>query len=418
MTEHELNGKIQQAFAHAAPDALDEILSRCEDTNLCVLPETMPARKKPKKWRRWMAGLAAVLVLAVAGVVGMQTYQAVYGVASTVSLDVNPSIEIQVNQKDRVLDVKPLNEDGAKVVGDMDFQGSDLDVTVNALIGSMLRNGYLTELANSILVSVESGDPARSAALQEELSREIEAMLQTNTFSGAVLSQTVSKDKELQNLADTYDISLGKAQLIQQIVAQSPVHTFEELAPLSINELNLLSSQGNLDKVSAVGTASDKAYIGESKAREIALKEAGVSEGQITQYECELDYACGTMVYEVEFTSGGREYEYAVNALTGELVTTGWHHDWDWDWDHDDGHHGNGWQNGAGTDIGEAKAKEVALAHAGVSANGLRKYKCEREREDGSLVYEIEFISGGYEYSYEISAADGKILQWEKEWDD
>ena len=365
-----------------------------------------------------MAGLAAVLVLAVAGVVGMQTYQAVYGVASTVSLDVNPSIEIQVNQKDRVLDVKPLNEDGAKVVGDMDFQGSDLDVTVNTLIGSMLRNGYLTELANSILVSVESGDPARSAALQEELSREIEAMLQTNTFSGAVLSQTVSKDKELQNLADTYDISLGKAQLIQQIVAQSPVHTFEELAPLSINELNLLSSQGNLDKVSAVGTASDKAYIGESKAREIALKEAGVSEGQITQYECELDYACGTMVYEVEFTSGGREYEYAVNALTGELVTTGWHHDWDWDWDHDDGHHGNGWQNGAGTDIGEAKAKEVALAHAGVSANGLRKYKCEREREDGSLVYEIEFISGGYEYSYEISAADGKILQWEKEWDD
>ena len=418
MTEHELNGTIRQAFTHAAPDALEEILSRCEETNLRVLPEAAPAPKKPKQRRRWLGALAAALVLAV-GLIGVQTYEAAYGVASTVSLDVNPSIEIQVNQKDRVLDVKPLNEDGAKVVGDMDFQGSDLDVAVNALIGSMLRNGYLTELANSILVSVESGDPAKSAALQEELSREIEAMLQTNTFSGAVLSQTVSKDQDLQTMADTYGITLGKAQLIQQIVDQIPGHTVEELAPLSINELNLLSAQGDLDKVSAVGTASDKAYIGESQAKEIALKAAGVSQAQLTEYECELDYACGTMVYEVEFTSGGREYEYAVNALTGELVTTGWHHDWDWD-DHPSGHHGNGWQNGSGNgqDIGENKAKEAAFSHAGVRADEVRKYSCERDRENGLLVYEVEFTSGGYEYSYEISAADGTILQWEKEWDD
>ena len=85
--------------------------------------------------------------------VGYGAYRQNYAVDATVSLDVNPSVEIQVNRKDQVLEVTPLNEDGKRVIGDMDFSGSDLDVTVNALIGSMLQNGYLSELANSLPVS-------------------------------------------------------------------------------------------------------------------------------------------------------------------------------------------------------------------------------------------------------------------------
>ena len=42
---------------------------------------------------------------------------------------------------------------------DMDFSGSSLDVAVNAIIGSMLQNGYLNELANSVLISVDNNDP-------------------------------------------------------------------------------------------------------------------------------------------------------------------------------------------------------------------------------------------------------------------
>lgn len=61
-----------------------------------------------------------------------------------------------------MLRVNALNEDGRIVLGDMNFSGSSLDVTVNALVGSMLRNGYLSELANSILVSVDNGDPAKA----------------------------------------------------------------------------------------------------------------------------------------------------------------------------------------------------------------------------------------------------------------
>ena len=38
--------------------------------------------------------------------------------------------------------------------------------------------------------------------------------------------------------------------------------------------------------------------------------------------------------------------------------------------------------------------------------------------EDGTLVYEVAFKSGGMEYSYEINAATGAILKHETEIDD
>ena len=148
----------------------------------------------------------------------------------------------------------------------MDFSGSSLDVAVNAIIGSMLQNGYLNELANSVLISVDNNDPVRGMALQERLADEVNKLLQTDSFRGAVLSQTVVKSDELQQMAEQYGITLGKAQLIQEILGKNSLHTFDELAPLSINELNiLLGKEGAETHVEVVGTASEKGYIGETK---------------------------------------------------------------------------------------------------------------------------------------------------------
>ena len=81
-----------------------------------------------------------------------------------------------------------------------------------------------------------------------------------------------------------------------------------ELAPLSINELNiLLGKEGAETHVEVVGTASEKDSIGETKAKEIALAKAGVSESDLTFYTVGLDTHKGVMVYDVEFISGSYE---------------------------------------------------------------------------------------------------------------
>lgn len=73
---------------------------------------------------------------------------------------------------------------------------------------------------------------------------------------------------------------------------------------------------------------------------------------------------------------------------------------------------------GSDGDIGEEKAKQIALEKAGLSENQVQWMKVERDREDGVLVYEIEFNQGRTEYSYEIVAATGEIVKAETEIDD
>ena len=418
MTDRELNEKLRQAYEHAAPDVLDAVLSDCNEQKGRVV--SMTTEKKKKTWLRPLIAAAACLCLLLGGGFGLKSYRVNHMVDATVSLDVNPSVELQVNQKERVLNVKAMNEDGRIIVGDMDFSGSSLDVAVNALIGSMLQNGYLNELANSILISVDNDDPVRGADLQARLSAEVDRLLQTDSFSASVLSQTVVRSSELQQMAEQYGITLGKAQLIQDILSRSTLHTFDELAPLSINELNLLLGKETAaaTQVTVVGTASEKGYIGEAKAKTVALERAGVTESELLLYKIGLDTHNGTMVYDVEFTTDSYEFDCDVNAKTGEIVK--------FEKEYNGGVPAVSAQpdtaqpntNQTAGEMTVEEAKTIALSHAGLTAEAVTFVKAKQDYDDGRLEYEVEFKAGGMEYEYTVNASDGSILSFESDRDD
>lgn len=431
MTEQELNNKIKGAFSRATPDVLDTIRSQCNAQKGTVIPMMQP--KKKKNFARRFGAVAATLALVIALGAGVGTWQSGHAVASTVSLDVNPSIEIKVSKNERVLDVIPLNEDAKTVIGDMDFERSDLDVTINALIGSMLRNGYLNELANSILISVDDSNAERGKALETRLAGEIDTLLQSGSFQGSILSQTITADNELYALAQQHNITPGKAKLIQQIVVQNTRYTFEDLAPLSINDLNLISESGSLhlDDVAATGEASDKAYIGIDAAKQSAqayFLEQLPTIAVEPHWEWELDFEHGRMVYELEFDyMGGAEFECLVDALTGEVLSG--HHEQNGHEYHHGDHHDSPTTPPAPTPstdpvpsapsyLSADEAKAAALAHAGVKEADAYGWECEFDRDDGRALYEIEFKANGYEYHYDISANDGSVLKYGRERDD
>ena len=70
---------------------------------------------------------------------------------------------------------------------------------------------------------------------------------------------------------------------------------------------------------------------------------------------------------------------------------------------------------GTAADIGSEAALAAALNHAGVSRDQVYDLEVQRDRDDGRLEYEIEFKTGGWEYEYTISAADGTILDYERD---
>ncbi len=316
-----IEDKINQAFEHATPDILDRILSDIDNEkgNVIIMTNTT---NKNNKFIKGLSAVAAACVLVAGGTVG---YNMIMNqgnaVDSTIYLDVNPSIELDINKANKVVEVEAKNADAIKILGEMNLEGSDINVAVNALVGSMLKNGYITEAQNSVLITVDNEDEARSEELQTALSTEIKETLAANNVEGSVVSLVVEGDDDKKNEADDLGISVGKAELITKIVASNPKYTVEELSKLSINELNLLTQANQdvtVDTVTTTGSASENAYIGIEAAKAAALAHAGVTD--VTELKSDLDFEDGIMVYEVDFEVNGVEYEYDINAATGEVV--------------------------------------------------------------------------------------------------
>lgn len=59
------------------------------------------------------------------------------------------------------------------------------------------------------------------------------------------------------------------------------------------------------------------------------------------------------------------------------------------------------------------KAKTIALSHAKVNKSNATFVKVKLDREDGRLVYEIDFFAGNRKYEYEIDANNGNILSFD-----
>lgn len=403
MTNEKMEQRLASAVEKTAPNDVNGVLSRCDERKGTVIP--MTTKKTTKK--RWTTLAAACLALVLLGGGGI-FYQQAHAVASVVSLDVNPSIELKVSKSEKVLVCTPLNEDAKAILADMgggaDLKGAKLDVAVNAIVGSLVRNGYLNSISSAIMISVEDKDTARAEKLQRELTNTVDGVLQTSEAKAAVLTQTLTQDTAREQLAQENNISTGKAALVNRVLALNPALEFDALAKLSVEELKDLAEAG-----------APAMPIGTDKAMDIAAAAFGKASTAKMAYSAvdpELDESPAH--YEVEIKSQtGEEFEYKIDAYTGAILES--------KREAADGTEVPVVQPSkpaASGDIGYAKAKSVALNHAGVSENKAYDMEIELDDEDGTLVYEVEFKSGNMEYSYEINAATGAILKHEAELDD
>lgn len=69
----------------------------------------------------------------------------------------------------------------------------------------------------------------------------------------------------------------------------------------------------------AAGGQGSSGLIGEEAAKTAALAHAGVDEQDLNYIRWELDREDGAQVYEIEFTAGGMEYDYEIDAATGAV---------------------------------------------------------------------------------------------------
>ena len=189
----------------------------------------------------------------------------------TVLLSVNPEIEVEYDKSGLVLEVEGLNEDGKTVIKNAkDYQGKNCRTVVNELVREIYAGGYFEKTVD---------EHTKNIVLKLE--------------EGSVYVS----DEFLQDVAD------GIRETVQEC---------------GIGAKAMSVSESDLD---------DAGHVGQNKAKELVLAQLGLESASFCDHEYELDDG----VYEFEFTAGGVEYEYEVDARTGKVLEADIDGNDDWD---------------------------------------------------------------------------------------
>ena len=201
--------------------------------------------------------------------------------AGTMLLSVNPEIEIDYDDKGKVLEIEGKNDDGKNVVkGYTSYEGKDCEAVVKELVEKIYEGGYFEKTVGghekNIVVKLAEGSKYPDDDFLEDVAEGVRGAVKNCHLESSAI--TVDEDDYAEN-----------------------------------------------------------GYIGLEKAKELVLAQLGLKEATFTDREYSLDDG----VYELEFTANGVEYEFEVNAVTGKILEADYEHNDDWkdyDDDKDDDH--------------------------------------------------------------------------------
>lgn len=255
--------------------------------------------------------------------------------------------------------------------------GRELEFYVDAVTGEVTSNDSYT------------GNPADPTPALTEADA-LQIALETFGLTEDQLSyQRIELEREEGVLCYEVKLRVGKAEYKLTIDAHSGAILEQEI-----------DTEHETERPS--GPAASDFITGEQAAEavEAYFREQG-KQARIEEIEWEDEFI-GTQkhyFYEVEVVVDGREYECYVDAVTGEVRVKGEF-------------------TGGEQLIGEERALEIALDYFGVSKTSARVIKVKLEEEHGRMIYEVEFKVNSLEYSFEIDAETGEVLESDRSYDD
>lgn len=218
--------------------------------------------------------LACACFLMVVGVGWFVQFGMIY---SVVNVDVNPSLEIMVNRRDKVLSVRDNNQAAKEFLKGRNYKGWDITEMMESLVDDLALQGYLTDEKNIILLSVDSKSQNVSNGLQTALPTAVSGALADYGIMPKMFIQQLSKNKEIQKQAEQYHISQGRQQFINLILRQNSSLKEEDLVSMNLADLISLAEEVDISfdeiEVWYEGEDDSKTDIEELQSGEEATKE-------------------------------------------------------------------------------------------------------------------------------------------------
>ena len=166
----------------------------------------------------------------------------------------------------------------------------------------------------------------------------------------------------------------------------------------------------------------EEKIISASETEAIALGKAGFSASEVYDKEVDLDYKKGAWVYEVSFEKDYIDYEYIIDAVSGEVLYSKSEPEYDYNKSVPATEESKQPSAAEKSEVSESRisakeAEAIALKKAGFSASEVYDKDVELDYERGSWVYEVSFEKDRTDYEYIIDAVSGEILHSEADID-
>lgn len=245
--------QIFKALQNSVNDITPDIFEKISTANIVPLRtedyimKNNQVKSKTSKIVISFATIAAILTLFV----GAEFYYKKNKIVTTISFDVNPSIEMTANKYDEVIDVYALNDDGTEILKDLDFSKTNVKQAVDEVVNSLVDNGFINEEKSSILMNVESSNEQKENQLSDNIASNIEQNLSEKNIEPTIFSQHGKSDSSTASLAKQNNISVNKMAFIKKIIKKNSEIKIEDLTSLNIEEIKDLMKEKkvNLNEV-------------------------------------------------------------------------------------------------------------------------------------------------------------------------
>lgn len=171
---------------------------------------------------------------------------------SIIALDANQSVEIVANKHKQILSVKAYDQGVQEILNEENLNQTNLEDSVSVIITTMIRNGYLDESKNVVMVSVENQNPIKANDMAVSLNQVIVDSASAENLTATVVRQSVTPDQEALTEAEQYNVSTGKLNVMKELIVADSSLTLESLASMSLTDLLQVSKDKSVDLTNVI----------------------------------------------------------------------------------------------------------------------------------------------------------------------
>lgn len=164
---------------------------------------------------------------------------------SYVSLDINPSIELNINMFNRVINATGVNDDGVTVLENLEIKNRSMEGAIQVIMYQLNIDGYIDENEEkTVVVAVHCSNHEKEKRVIENARLQIEQSL--NDFSVSTTVSIVSVDKETINNAHNMGTTGGKLDLAEEYAeATGNEKRPQDIVEMPVNELTKAIENAN-----------------------------------------------------------------------------------------------------------------------------------------------------------------------------